>query len=854
LQYTSAHNWLGTHARANKLASTTAPCLARSPGETHAQVGKNQPFPFRFATGHGSQARDNYIFVIKGEDYHQLSRSDLQQVAQEYIAEAPAGSNLALQPAFRRYHDTGGNTASIGDGGGVYKTPPLSYSPIPFREKTSTFDYLDSAISGDHRYSYASTKHPWLEAVHVYKQLNDFASDYDALNITIPARKGAGHYIVHWRWNGYYDCMDVDVRDSPVQNVYGTKKTDTFTWNRVDHCAYVDYIDMTSQCVPAVTGLADCLKQTSSVWKGSWKSSRFGMMLVPFENPATVAFPDLVNIPTNQGKCVGGSEIFHATGPITQTPIDWTSWKSSTVITAGQECRTPFLDSMKTTLRNAVALCSPKNCSGIVWDSGVDPTASPEAIRSFWFCTNDGFVAAAGKTIGAKKSIPDPTPALGPVIRVAMGKGSKPPGLPSTYVGAPGYMLDAGLPFGTTGTLDGIQYKYGWNCENPYGRSGFNNGATTVNKSSVNPATSEGCGGRFNYSAGARNFWEIEVPNGVYDVNLYFNGNSDMKPYARSVEDCAVENVAVFVRKQFGVTSFADWTTATRVEVMDGRLTVSAEHSMVALPQMSSNIAGKCKDLSTVTLQKVQEALPPVWLPATANPWWQMEVDRRAIGLVLFKGMYSMNHCSARFLFRGNKCIQNTDGIPSVPMESFEGPDEGVIVGVSDVPCTGSTCSGTICGKLRFAQYGSRGYPFRYNSNLQVDCKGAVGKYVWVQLPGDKRILNVPNITVTYRTPPVAKQGPAKMACFMVQPRTRTPVTPEYITTNDPEDPVYYSTCYRREASVTWDFPPAVDPPPAPSLIANMHCLTCDSFKKNQNTSSFFVPEWTIADKCLECP
>lgn len=108
----------------------------------------------------------------------------------------------------------------------------------------------------------------------------------------------------------------------------------------------------------------------------------------------------------------------------------------------------------------------------------------------------------------------------------------------------------------------------------------------------------------------------------------------------------------------------------------------------------------------------------------------------------------------------------------------------------------------------------------------------ARGKYVHIELPGSERIVDF-TVEVNMRKP-LAKPGEEKIAkvCYGVQARTQTEVSPEYITTDDPDDPVFYSTCYVREKVVKW-LPVEVEPPqPKPRWKFHSKCLSCDSFQQ----------------------
>ena len=79
------------------------------------------------------------------------------------------------------------------------------------------YNYPEAAHTDDKRAAYASPKYPHLEAVHRFKGIKPtddkqgFPKQFDTARFSIPARGGAGGYIVQYFWRGYRDCIDVDV-------------------------------------------------------------------------------------------------------------------------------------------------------------------------------------------------------------------------------------------------------------------------------------------------------------------------------------------------------------------------------------------------------------------------------------------------------------------------------------------------------------------------------------------------------------------------------------------------------------------------------------------------------------------
>jgi hypothetical protein len=88
--------------------------------------------------------------------------------------------------------------------------------------------------------------------------------------------------------------------------------------------------------------------------------------------------------------------------------------------------------------------------------------------------------------------------------------------------------------------------------------------------------------------------------------------------------------------------------------------------------------------------------------------------------------------------------------------------------------------------------------------------------------------------------------------CYSVQPKQFTDTEDEYKVTNDPQDPVFYSTCYYRFAGNI--FPEYLN---QTSDIVNVpwryfdKCIDCET--KAKNTNPVTVPKWYITDTCVDC-
>ena len=135
-----------------------------------------------------------------------------------------------------------------------------------------------------------------------------------------------------------------------------------------------------------------------------------------------------------------------------------------------------------------------------------------------------------------------------------------------------------------------------------------------------------------------------------------------------------------------------------------------------------------------------------------------------------------------------------------------------------------------------------------------IDCKGAVGRYVRVHLPGTQRIFDA-KVTVNVLKPVLPQDA---FVCYAVEAR-EAQVLPkpvmEVTITDDPMDPAFYSTCYVREQDIQWR-PTPKGPPAKAKWQYNGQCLACSSFEQNQlphNRTEMPAIPWVISDRCEDC-
>jgi hypothetical protein len=219
------------------------------------------------------------------------------------------------------------------------------------------------------------------------------------------------------------------------------------------------------------------------------------------------------------------------------------------------------------------------------------------------------------------------------------------------------------------------------------------------------------------------------------------------------------------------------------------------------------------------------------------------------------------------WLFRGDGCADR------ITIDRHSDPlTKGFKVGVSDTPCVpGQPCPGELCEHRLRGRYHNFNRNFATETTFYIDCLGKRGRYVWLQLPGEKRILMPKVFSASKYGPTVPWTDDAKICYgawarpFQALPipvsRERIPgnriiffslisgAFPEYseerqknssrndttigvvrssgmtrqknnnnkirslvVTTTDPRDPVYYSTCFMRERDIIWEDKPRTPP------------------------------------------
>ena len=136
---------------------------------------------------------------------------------------------------------------------------------------------------------------------------------------------------------------------------------------------------------------------------------------------------------------------------------------------------------------------------------------------------------------------------------------------------------------------------------------------------------------------------------------------------------------------------------------------------------------------------------------------------------------------------------------------------------------------------------------------MDVKCKGATGKYLQIILPGANRIFSARVVPNRIR-PKLAAGQEGALACYGVEGRAVGPTSPEFVTTDDPEDMMFYSTCYVENNPRDFDETGQEIVPPPPGYKFHGLCLDCDSYKANNGVVPMYQSRfWEITDFCVEC-
>ena len=368
----SAHNWLrGIPSRASNRASTMRPCRARTQyAFPHIQVNPEQDFIMSWATGHHSSA---YFVFVKAENENMLGTIG-HRLLSTYFREAPPSAfSYFYGPKWDKMHLRVGRGATP-PGPVIPSRPtwrlhltepshpyfvqyPWAPTSIDGYRRNTPMRYGDQSRDANgvyrpyNRAAYTNARYPWIVAMHRFAVEDHQPHSADTAFFRFPPGTEPGRYVIHYWWQGYRDCVDVDVLplSKPVANtyraMYGYRPPGVpDNYVKTDHCQYPSHARwpiasdgttcVNGQVQPAGTetcfaippigqlnsrgqtneeALQACKDRCSSarsnyntftgqVVRGSCSA----LNIVPLTSPPDLAFPNEQNIPWGVGGCTRG--------------------------------------------------------------------------------------------------------------------------------------------------------------------------------------------------------------------------------------------------------------------------------------------------------------------------------------------------------------------------------------------------------------------------------------------------------------------------------------------------------------------------------------------------------------------
>ena len=114
-------------------------------------------------------------------------------------------------------------------------------------------------------------------------------------------------------------------------------------------------------CIPLAFGEGpeQCINELARMKNeqqcGTACANRYGVNVVPYRNPATVAFPGQIAIPWDNMTCANSDWTVLTNGTVHRSSVDWTSWTDRTVLADTTCAGGQVLWERRGTLRQAVA-------------------------------------------------------------------------------------------------------------------------------------------------------------------------------------------------------------------------------------------------------------------------------------------------------------------------------------------------------------------------------------------------------------------------------------------------------------------------------------------------------------------
>ena len=470
--------------------------------------------------------------------------------------------------------------------------------------------------------------------------------------------------------------------------------------------------------------------------------------------------------------------------------------------------------------------------------------------------------------------------------------------IPKGFTLGTNFFVDNGKEFGARG---GGQ-QYGWSCDMTDNMENGFEPKTANTVDTTNADMSKKCPGGptlgSDYRVKVR--FSFKVPNGAYDVYTHQGAGSAKRSIAGGNRGCTVENVRLGSLPSYTKDAVAISIHASSggsnifgpqvVVVRDGQIDFSAPIGMSACGSISWIRFKRIGDAGPGTV-KAPPVVPSAWLTGATKSWWHRKLREAGapVGIVVltppsgassrrpsekwadirkrtngnrgsaFSARGSLLQfggkqwsCRSHWLFAGDDCTERGFEMSQFDPDAPGGDNVGYTVTVSDQPCSGtggcpSTAKTTVC-ELIMSQPFEPAYCISGTDKdnlcpVHHDCKGAKGDYVRIELRGERRIVDVDvDVNRASVEASTTAYGDNTMVCWAVVPRPEAslPVPlAEFYTTMDPEDPIFYSTCYVKEIEWLWESTgEAQKATPRPWKI-NGECINCDDWRQKTSTSKY---------------
>jgi len=908
--FANGHNWIMTPSRARFQTSTQRPFPPYTPSRIHAQVGPGQKMAIKVSTAHSGFHR--FVIIARSSEHYTFDEN-YESWVDDYIDNSPGVANLAYR--FPRFHHCG-DICLVERYSTIVSNEAPDYCDHPDYPSGSLYRYRSSFLENDKFVFYSSNKYPWIAgAIRFPIVQNDHAAhDVLCIPIPVPVESKESHFVVHWYWNGYSDAIDVlSFRFLvPPDLIYG-EKTGNTSVSRIDHCQFEQPARYATPLHDASEGAQKCISYFEA---SNNPDGTFGINVVPLNQPEAV-FTKVVNGPwdlsSEQNYHIADahdyihlphdSPIMKLQGTVMTSSDDWEAWKNRTVIEDNKVCVTGN-DTIATFKRVTLMCADSFECQGISWmhNKTFNYTNEFEGEHQFRLCKFASSLEDNPNWRYYKKELAN----INNVDYVEPIYISFEP-IVSTYEGTPVrlntstppslWKIDTGEIYGDRGNNE----TYGWNCPMDMTTSSYSlnfQGGIYRGDYRTGSTLKEAWG---TCPDGETNEWNIDIPNGVYKVTL-FMGSSGV-----GYDGCLVENL------KFATLAEEEVTIALFVSVRDEKLTLST----LSFPEGPWNKEKRvCPALHWIKLELFIPSLQKAWVPhtpRTEETFWSMQLYEEAdIGLVSIRlpGVIPPNvknfpgarapseaTCSVAWLLQGNSnvCIIRSRGVSRKSVHNPSLHETRSQSQVNEVSAIWDINSIRVAGRFNTSHNGTGVLVYVSNSSfastavemnssyvcsyidyvplckdkdfqeqlclLNVLCPGIRARYVHVKLLGPDRILAVDRIDVHRNVPQAQEFSNSRhpLACVGVQIKPQGPdngVETYYKLSDDPTDPIFYSTCYLFEPEHRW-LPFNSSMQLLPWYFTGGYCLNCSAYAENLQsflTGKFNKPtSWQLDAQCFDC-